>query len=98
MCYKLYVLETPNHVFTKCYHHDVKVFQKLKKYVTNENYSNTYKCYNRLVIVLVSSNTSIELKGHMCFVTVDQTVVKSQIRTQIRCVTRRPSNTFIKLE
>jgi hypothetical protein len=84
-------------VSQKCYYHNVEVLPKLQKYVTKENLGNTNKCSIRQVIVSLSSNTFIELKEHKCFVPIDQTMVTSQIRTQIRCVTISPSNTFTKI-
>ena len=42
-------------------------------------------------------NTILDIKEHMYCVPIGDTIVISRIGTLIRCVTRRPSNTFIYL-
>ena len=42
-------------------------------------------------------NTILDIKEHMYCVPIGDTIVTSRIGTLIRCVTRRPSNTFIYL-
>ena len=51
------------------------------------------KCSTRSLIVLQCSNTFWDLKEHISFVP----IVTSHIGTLTKCVTRRPSNTFIDL-
>ena len=42
-------------------------------------------------------NTILDINEHMCCVPIGDTIVTSRIGTLTRCVTRRPSNTFINL-
>jgi len=56
------------------------------------------KCSIGVVIVLLSSNTFLDVKEHISCVPFDQTVVTSAIVTLKGCVTMRPSNTFIELQ
>jgi len=56
------------------------------------------KCSIRVVIVLLSSNTFLDVKEHIYCVPFDQTIVTSAIVTLKGCVTMRPSNTFIELQ
>ena len=75
-----------------------KCYKSLKKMLQKRIIVTLNKCSIGVVIVLLSSNTFLDVKEHIYCVPFDQTIVTSAIVTLKGCVTMRPSNTFIELQ
>ena len=73
-----------------------KCYKSLKKMLQKRIIVTLNKCSIGVVIVLLSSNTFLDVKEHISCVPFDQTVVTSAIVTLKGCVTMRPSNSFIE--
>ena len=70
---------------------------ELKKRLQKITIVTLEKCSTRSLIELQYSNTFLDLKEHIYFVTIENTIVTSHIETLTTCVTRSHSNTFIEL-